>query len=127
MKQGLDVLPDDLRKEIIGVSVEDESTHFPTLGVCPRCMRYNRIITRIFGDEIAIDNPQMAYEVALIRYGSNLEKWGKNVLNREFVPEPCTCCTCNHEWTKEILYDRAGEAYEYTCTKCGDSVIKYAD
>lgn len=116
MKQSLYQIPDELILDIIGVEEGKDQVHLPTLSVCPVCSGY-------IGFSLGVGKPfiynrQLAYEIALINYGKKLSKWDSHVVNRKFVPKPCTC-GCTHIWKRKEL---EMHYYEFTCKKCGKTI-----
>ena len=109
-------LPEELALELIGVEKGEDKVRLPTLSVCGKCGGY-RGVSFGYGRPF-IEDRELAYEIALMRYSRNLQKWGSQVVNREFIPAPCHC-TCKHNWDcKEVMR----QYYRCECTKCGEKM-----
>jgi len=104
-------LPKEKRLEVLGV--KGDKISFPILTACTFCDGYTSVRYGVEDDEV-IHDKELAFEVALVIYGSNIER---NV-NKEIVPEKCMC-ECDHE--SEVIKDD-GWVKTFKCKKCGEEI-----
>lgn len=113
-------LSEEEQLELIGIKEDEDKVYYPTMSVCSYCGGLVEICR--LGEE-SIDDPQLAYEIALVQYGSNLNDWDSNVANRRFVPHPCTCeCPVTGERHDSEIVEDDGMAITIKCKDCGKKV-----